>query len=185
MPSLSPILPVGLMIGPPRPDDSFTDLVVAVVDDRPDYVPERVTNPDLDLGAWFDRKTHDWQRVARVGSSLVAHVGVRAHRELPNVELPDGSDLELTRLMVHPRYSGHGIATLLVKTAESAFGDRLWAVLHKHGPARRIFDARGWETVGEVSWPEDPGPGLVMVASRCPAPRGTGISSITLDRSTP
>lgn len=152
--------------------DALVTLAADVIASRPAYAPG--VGGRAGAADWLSRKRLDWARVVVVGGEVLAHVGARAHQGLPDGSAPPpGHDVELCRLMVHPRCQRQGVASMLVDQAQAEYGERLWATATPGGPSHRLLVGRGWADARDAWFPDEGALGRVVVSrgiSACCAP---------------
>lgn len=135
-------------------NQSYLDLCEAVLAAEPAY-PQQVRNENLSVREWAGAQAPQWRRLLLDETGrVVAHVGVRANRESP--------ELQLCHLMVHPVLRRQDLASRMVDLTVAQFGTRLRALVTPHSPSHHLLLGLGWVEVGQSDEPGEPTSRIVL-----------------------
>lgn len=135
-------------------NQSYLDLCEAVLAAEPAHSPQ-ARNEALSMQGCAGAQAPQWRRLLLDGTGrVVAHVGVRANRESP--------ELQLCSLMVHPDLRRQELASRLVDLTVAQFGQRLRALVDPHSPSHHLLLGLGWVEVGQSDEPGGSTSGIVL-----------------------
>lgn len=137
--------------------DAALSLAWEVSKAHPTYLPP-VTAGTLSIEAWFFRKRLNSTFEVWDNDVLVGFGGLRTYDLLPSGAAA-GREEEFCRLMTKPAYQGRGVASAIIGQVKG----NVWATAHKGGKSHRLFSKAGWRSQPhEVSWSDDPLPGVLL-----------------------